>query len=80
VNKKVDQRAEKLIDAVESVAFFPGIVAPGADIISDEGVIVLFGEIVVVFVIGTATGEAEGFRGLPPVDGVAVNEPSRPEG
>jgi hypothetical protein len=73
-NKKVDQRTKKLVDAVQGVTFFPGILAPIGDIVSDESVIFLFGETVIVFVVRTAAGEAEGFDGLLPVDGVVVDK------
>jgi hypothetical protein len=38
-NEEVDQRAEEGVDAIEGVKFFPGIAAPAAGIVSDEGVI-----------------------------------------
>jgi hypothetical protein len=73
--KKLTRGAEELIDAVEGIKFFPGVIAPAADIVSDEGVIFLFCETIIVFVEGTAMGEAEGFHGLRTGEGVVVNKP-----
>jgi hypothetical protein len=62
------------VDPVEGVQLRGSIEAPVADIVSDEGIVFLFGKTVVIFVTGTATGEEEGFGKAPTVDSVLVDE------
>jgi hypothetical protein len=58
------------------VQFLAGIAALAAGIVSDEGVIFLFGETVVVFVVRTAMGECEGLTGIPPVESIVITDPA----